>query len=164
MCNYVAPPSPVRGDIDGHCRLDRRHLLQLDGQRPSDGRTSCHRSRAGRRRAQLKNYLDALGGLWSQGRLSDKVYAGFTSTGTKRGGQESTLLALYNSVYHFGGLLVPPGYTDPAVKFNDGNPYGVSHFSGNGTIALGEEELAALDHLATRAVTTARALIAGRTA
>lgn len=120
-------------------------------------------TRYGNVSAQLKNYLDALGGLWSQGRLADKVYAGFTSTGTKRGGQESTLLALYNSVYHFGGILVPPGYTDPAVKFNDGNPYGVSHFSGNGTIALGEEELAALDHLATRAVTTARALIAGCT-
>ena len=32
---------------------------------------------------------------WSQGQLADKVYAGFTSTQTAHGGQESTLLNLY---------------------------------------------------------------------
>jgi NAD(P)H dehydrogenase (quinone) len=30
---------------------------------------------------------------------------------------------------HFGGIIVPPGYTDP-IKFADGNPYGVSHITG----------------------------------
>ena len=58
--------------------------------------------------------------------LADKVYAGFTSTQTAHGGQETTLLALYNTVIHFGGVLVAPGYTDP-VKFEEGNPYGVSN-------------------------------------
>ena len=91
-------------------------------------------TRYGNIAAQLKQYLDTLGPLWAQGKLANKVYAGFTSTGTKRGGQETTLLALYNSVYHFGGIIVPPGYTDPAVKFNDGNPYGVSHVSFNGAV------------------------------
>ena len=47
------------------------------------------------------------------------------------GGQESTLLALYNTVHHFGGIVVAPGYTDP-MKFADGNPYGSSHVSGQG--------------------------------
>ena len=119
-------------------------------------------TRYGNVASQLKQYLDSLGPLWAQGKLADKVYVGFTSTGTKRGGQESTLLALYNSVYHFGGILVPPGYTDPAVKFNDGNPYGASHFSGNGAMPVGDEERAAVSHMVTRAVTIAGYLQAGR--
>jgi NAD(P)H dehydrogenase (quinone) len=114
--------------------------------------------------AQLKNYIDTLGPLWAQGKLADKVYAAFTSAATKHGGQETTLTSLYNVVYHFGGILVPPGYTDPAVKFNDGNPYGVSHISANGAVPPGDEEFAAIDHLATRAVTVTRQLLAGREA
>ena len=118
-------------------------------------------TRYGNIAAQLKQYLDTLGGLWSQGKLANKVYAGFTASGTKHGGQETTLLALYNSIYHFGGFIVPPGYTDPAVKFNDGNPYGVSFVSGQGDIPLGDEEFAALDHLAERTVWAAAAFKKG---
>ena len=121
-------------------------------------------TRFGNVAAQLKQYLDSLGPLWAQGKLADKVYAGFTSTGTKRGGQETTLLALYNSVYHFGGIIVPPGYTDPAVKFVDGNPYGVSHVSFNGTAAPADEEFNAIDHLAARTISVAAKLQRGSAA
>ncbi len=120
-------------------------------------------TRYGNMAGQLKNFIDTLGPLWMQGQLADKVYAAFTSTGTKRGGQETTLLATYTSIYHFGGIIVPPGYTDP-VKFNDGNPYGVSHVSANGAMPPGEEEFAAMDHMTTRAVTVSRQLLAGRSA
>ena len=86
-------------------------------------------TRFGNVASQLKQFLDTLGPQWGEGQLADKVYAGFTATKTDHGGQESTLLALYNTIYHFGGILVPPGYTDP-LKFEDGNPYGVSHGTG----------------------------------
>ncbi|MEX2973831.1 NAD(P)H:quinone oxidoreductase [Streptomyces sp. C184] len=86
-------------------------------------------TRFGNVASQLKQYLDTMGGLWQQGRLADKVYSGFTASATKHGGQESTLLALYHTIHHFGGILVTPGYTDPA-KFSDGNPYGTSHVGG----------------------------------
>ncbi|MFF8788536.1 NAD(P)H:quinone oxidoreductase [Streptomyces sp. NPDC015125] len=89
-------------------------------------------TRFGNVTSQLKQYLDTLGGLWQQGKLADKIYSGFTASATKHGGQESTLLALYQSVHHFGGILVTPGYTDPA-KFTDGNPYGTSHVGGPDT-------------------------------
>lgn len=89
-------------------------------------------TRFGNVASQLKQYLDTLGGLWQQGRLADKIYSGFTASATRHGGQESTLLALYHSVHHFGGILVTPGYTDPA-KFTDGNPYGTSHVGGPDT-------------------------------
>ncbi|WP_432549043.1 flavodoxin family protein [Kineococcus arenarius] len=112
-------------------------------------------TRYGNIAGQLKTFIDSLGPQWGQGLLADKVYAGFTASQTAHGGQESTLLALYNTIHHFGGIVVAPGYTDP-LKFVDGNPYGVSHVTGGGNdIPLGEAELAALDHLATRVVTVA---------
>ncbi|GAA2887149.1 hypothetical protein GCM10010524_19350 [Streptomyces mexicanus] len=76
------------------------------------------------------------------------------------GGQESTLLALYNSIHHFGGLIVSPGYTDP-VKFVDGNPYGTSHVDAQGNNPVGEETRNAARHQAERVVQVAAALKAG---
>jgi NAD(P)H dehydrogenase (quinone) len=109
--------------------------------------------------SQLREFLDSLGGLWSQGKLADKVYAGFTSSNTLHGGQETTLFTLYATVMHFGGIVVAPGYTDPC-KFVDGNPYGASLVATHDNIndfddATGD----ALEHLGRRVVT-----IAGRLA
>jgi NAD(P)H dehydrogenase (quinone) len=112
-------------------------------------------TRFGNVSSQLQQFMDTLGPAWSAGALADKVYAGFTASQTAHGGQESTLLALYQQVIHFGGILVTPGYTDP-VKFSDGNPYGVSHATGaDNDIPLGTAQLDALDHLAQRAVAVA---------
>ena len=117
-------------------------------------------TRYGNVASQLKQFLDTLGPQWSQGLLANKAYAGFTASMTAHGGQESTLLALYNTIYHFGGLVVAPGYTDP-LKFADGNPYGVSHVTGgNNDAPLTETENAALDHLAQRVVWVADKLAA----
>ncbi|GAA0800148.1 NAD(P)H:quinone oxidoreductase [Spirilliplanes yamanashiensis] len=117
-------------------------------------------TRYGNVASQLKQFLDTLGPQWSQGQLADKVYAGFTSTMTAHGGQESTLLALYNTIHHFGGLVAAPGYTDP-LKFADGNPYGVSHVTGGSNDApLTDVQLNALDHMAQRVVRLAGKLSA----
>ena len=112
-------------------------------------------TRFGNVASQLKNFLDQLGPQWGKGHLADKVYAGFTASQTEHGGQETTLLALYNTMYHFGGILVPPGYTDP-VKFQDGNPYGVGHVTGPDNDApLENVQLDALDHLVERVLMVA---------
>ncbi len=112
-------------------------------------------TRYGNIASQLKQFLDTLGPQWAQGQLANKAYAGFTASQTAHGGQESTLLALYNTIHHFGGVVVAPGYTDP-LKFADGNPYGVSHVTGGSNDApLGDAEYAALDHMAQRIVTIA---------
>lgn len=103
-------------------------------------------------------FIDSLGSLWAQGKLADKAYGGYTSSNSAHGGQETTLVGLYVSLMHFGGILVPPGYTDP-VKFADGNPYGVGHITGpNNQNNVDEPTGAALDHLATRVVTVASRL------
>ncbi|MEV4159721.1 NAD(P)H:quinone oxidoreductase [Nonomuraea dietziae] len=111
-------------------------------------------TRFGNVASQVKQFIDTLGGLQYQGLLADKVYSGFTSTATAHGGHESTLLALGNTFHHFGGIIVPPGYTDPVHA----NPYGVSHHTANGTIPVGEETLAAARAQAVRVVRFASAL------
>jgi NAD(P)H dehydrogenase (quinone) len=87
-------------------------------------------TRYGNVAAQFKGFIDSTGGLWFKGKLANKIYAGFTSAQNTHGGQESTLLALFNMIYHFGGLIATPGYTDPVVFGSGGNPYGVSVTTG----------------------------------
>lgn len=112
-------------------------------------------TRFGNTAAPFQTFMDSLGGLWAQGKLADKVYAGFTSSQTLHGGQETTLQALYTSLMHFGGIIVPPGYTD-GLKFVDGNPYGVGHVTGpENQNALDDATVAALDHLVTRVLSVA---------
>jgi NAD(P)H dehydrogenase (quinone) len=117
-------------------------------------------TRFGNVASQLKQYLDTLGGLWAQGALADKVYSGFTATSTLHGGAESTLIALYNSMHHFGGIVVAPGYTDP-IKFVDGNPYGTSHVAGRGEIPVADTTRQAAEYQGARVTKIAAALKAG---
>ncbi|MET7443197.1 NAD(P)H:quinone oxidoreductase [Streptomyces sp. NPDC005496] len=114
-------------------------------------------TRFGNLSAQLKQFIDTLGGLWAQGKLADKVYSGFTSSATAHAGQETTLQALYTSVHHFGGIVVAPGFTDP-VKFADGNPYGTSHVDAQGTNPVDDTTRAAARHQAERVVKIASRL------
>lgn len=120
-------------------------------------------TRFGNVASQLKQFLDTLGGLWAEGRLSDKVYSGFVSASTAHGGLESTLLALYNTFHHFGGIVVAPGYTD-AIKFIDGNPYGTSHVDANGTAAVNDTTREAARYQGRRVATIAATLAAGTAA
>ena len=114
-------------------------------------------TRYGHVTSQLQAYLDTLGPLWQEGKLADKVYTAFTSTQTAHGGQETTIQALHTTFAHFGGIIVPPGYTDP-VKFREGNPYGVSKVTGEST-DLNDDDLEALDHLVMRALDVSRKLL-----
>jgi NAD(P)H dehydrogenase (quinone) len=107
-------------------------------------------TRFGNVAAQLKGFIDSAGGLWFQGKLANKVYAGFTSAQNAHGGHESTLLALYNCVYHFGGILATPGYTDPLVFAAGGNPYGVSVATGQEGSGPSEADLAHARYLGKR--------------
>jgi NAD(P)H dehydrogenase (quinone) len=87
-------------------------------------------TRFGTPAAQLKQFLDSTGGLWFQGLLADKPVTSFTSAANVHGGQEATLLSLNTVFYHWGSILVPPGYTDPLLYAAGGNPYGTSHATG----------------------------------
>ncbi|MET7575272.1 NAD(P)H:quinone oxidoreductase [Streptomyces sp. NPDC005492] len=116
-------------------------------------------TRFGNIAAQLKQFLDTLGGAWRRGELADKIYSGFTSTGSPHGGNESTLLALMQSFHHFGGIVVAPGFTHPD-KFVDGNPYGTAHHDAGGTVPVGDVTRNAARVQAERVVRLAKALTA----
>jgi NAD(P)H dehydrogenase (quinone) len=118
-------------------------------------------TRFGMPASQMKQFIDTTGPLWAQGALVDKIASSFTASATRHGGQESTILALNNTFYHWGCIIVPPGYADP-IQFSAGNPYGASHTSNNGEDMPGEIELASVEFQARRAVRIAAAFKAGK--
>jgi NAD(P)H dehydrogenase (quinone) len=118
-------------------------------------------ARFGNPASQLRAFIETTGPLWQKGVLAGKVYSAFTASSTPHGGQESTILALGNTFYHWGGIIVPPGYTDP-IQFRSGNPYGTSHVAGTGP--ADDTVLEAARYQARHAVDTAAALKAGRVA
>ena len=85
-------------------------------------------TRFGTPSAQLKQFIDTTGGLWAKDVLVDKVATSFTASSTCHGGLEATILALNNTFYHWGTLVMPLGYGDPALR-ESGNPYGGSFVS-----------------------------------
>src|SRR5689334_4378480 len=102
--------------------------VAMDDLEWADGLAFGSPTRFGGPTAQLKNVLDATGGLWFRGLLQDKVATGFTSASTGHGGLESTILALNNVFYHWGSIVLPTGYTAP-IFHEHGNPYGASWVS-----------------------------------
>lgn len=117
----------------------------------ADGYVMGTPTRFGNVAAQLKQYLDTAGPLWAQGKLANKVMAGFTGASNVHGGQESTLLALYNTMYHWGVAIVPAGYTDHVIFASGGNPYGVSFTADSGGDGhVSDETLAAARYLGAR--------------
>jgi NAD(P)H dehydrogenase (quinone) len=113
--------------------------------------------------AQLKQFIDEAVGLWREGGLADKPVTAFTSVYNRHGGSEATILSLGNVFYHWGALIVPPGYTDPAVYAAGGNPYGTSFVSGSPTGAGPDAAaLEAARHQGRRLALIARLLGSGR--
>jgi NAD(P)H dehydrogenase (quinone) len=76
--------------------------------------------------SQMRAFIDRLGPLWSRGALANKAVSAMTSAQNPHGGQETTLIGMYTTFMHWGAVLVPPGYTDPAIFASGGNPYGAS--------------------------------------
>jgi NAD(P)H dehydrogenase (quinone) len=101
-------------------------LASLDDLEWCDAYILGSPTRFGNVSSQLKQFMDTAGGLWAQGKLADKVAAGFTSSQNAHGGQESTLLALYNTFHHWGAIVAAPGYTSERSFPAGGNPYGAS--------------------------------------
>lgn len=83
-------------------------------------------SRFGNLPSQMKQFIDIQGGMWFQGKLTNKVISAMASAGNAHGGQEATIKALYTSMMHWGAIIVPPGFTDDSIYKAGGNPYGTS--------------------------------------
>jgi NAD(P)H dehydrogenase (quinone) len=119
-------------------------------------------TRFGNMASELKAYIDSLGGLWFQGKLNGKAGGAFASTSTTHGGNESTILSLYNPMAHLGLILVPTGYADAAM-FAAGTPYGASAVvNGKDITEPSPAELAAAEFQGRRTALVAAALKAAK--
>lgn len=159
----LAPEAAIAGNpawkayYEANKNLEKATLADLEW---ADAIILGSPTRFGNVASQLKQYVDTTGGLWFQGKLTNKVTAGFVTAGNAHGGHESTLLALYHTFYHWGTLVVAPGYTDQAVYAAGGNPYGAS---ATGTEkGVSAEELAAAKHMGNRVATVSKWVLAGR--
>jgi NAD(P)H dehydrogenase (quinone) len=123
-------------------------LAELDDLRWADGFAFGTPTRFGNVSAQLKQFIDTTSSVWAAGDLADKPVTAFTSAINPHGGNESTLLALYNSMHHWGAIIVPTGYTASLLYEAGGNPYGTAHPSGGGS--PGEAVLAAARYQGAR--------------
>ncbi len=83
-------------------------------------------TRFGNISSQMKQFIDITGGIWAQGKLTNKVVSAMSSAGNPHGGQEATIKALYTSMMHWGAIIVTPGFTDKSIYKAGGNPYGTS--------------------------------------
>jgi len=111
--------------------------------------------------SQMKQFLDTTGGLWAQGKTVNKVVSAMSSAQNPHGGQEATILSIYTMMCHWGAIIVPPGFTDPAIFEAGGNPYGTTVTVDEDGKMVGNVE-AAVKHQARRTVTIARWLRKGR--
>jgi NAD(P)H dehydrogenase (quinone) len=107
--------------------------------------------------SELKAYVDSLGGLWFQGKLNGKAGSAFSSTLGVHGGNESTILSMYNFMAHLGLIIVPLGYADPAM-FAAGTPYGATTVSGQESRPPTEKDLEVARYQGRRVAQIARAL------
>jgi NAD(P)H dehydrogenase (quinone) len=117
-------------------------------------------TRFGAPTSELRAYIDSLGGVWFQGKLNGKAGGAFGATSSRHGGNESTLLSLYNTFAHLGLIIVPTGYADGAM-FKGGTPYGATAVvPPNG--APTEDDLAAARFQGRRVTEVAQALKAAK--
>lgn len=133
----------------------------LDDLRWADGIAFGTPTRFGNVAAQLKAFMDQAGELWQNGELINKVATTFTSSQTAHGGQESTILALNNTLYHWGAIVVPLGYSVHEVFAGGGNPYGASYTSGARVVGPDADTLAVARHQGRRLAEVAGAISRG---
>ncbi|MCZ2839611.1 NAD(P)H:quinone oxidoreductase [Modestobacter sp. VKM Ac-2985] len=126
----------------------------------ADGYALGSPTRFGTPAAQMKQFIDTLGGLWFAGKLANKGATAFTSAQNVHGGNESTILTFFNIFSHFGAVIVPPGYTDPLLFAAGGNPYGVSTASGGQSATATDAELEAARYQGRRLAEVTAKLVA----
>ena len=91
-------------------------------------------TRFGNMCGQMRQFLDATGGLWARDALVGKVGSVFTSSSTQHGGQESTILSFHITLLHHGLIVVGLPYSFKGQSRMDeitgGSPYGASTIAG----------------------------------
>jgi NAD(P)H dehydrogenase (quinone) len=86
--------------------------------------------------AQVRAFIDRLGGLWMRNALVGKVGSVMSGSGTQHGGQETTILTMHISLLHLGNVIVGLPYSEnrqsTMEEISGGSPYGASTITGQG--------------------------------
>jgi len=94
-------------------------------------------TRFGNMAAQMRNFLDQTGPLWSSGALVGKIGSVFCSSASQHGGQETTITSFHNTLFHHGMIVVGLPYTFKLLttmrEVTGGTPYGASCVTGAGS-------------------------------
>ena len=123
-------------------------------------------TRFGMMSAQMRNFLDQMGGLWMKGALVGKVGSVFASTATQHGGQETTITSFHTTLLHLGLIVVVP-YSEPRLmemgEITGGTPYGATTLAGpDGSRMPSENELAIARFQGRHVAEITRQLLAGK--
>ncbi|MBD1399908.1 NAD(P)H:quinone oxidoreductase [Pelovirga terrestris] len=109
-------------------------LATVDDLAEADGIIFGTPTRFGNMCGQMRQFLDATGGLWFNGSLIGKVGSVFVSSATQHGGQESTILNFHTNLLHHGMVVVGLPYSFAGQMDNSeitgGSPYGASTITG----------------------------------
>jgi NAD(P)H dehydrogenase (quinone) len=103
-------------------------------------------TRFGNMCGQMRQFLDATGGLWAKHALVGKVGSVFSSSNTQHGGQEATILSTMMTLFHLGMVVVGLPYSFEGQRRIDEitgcSPYGASTIAGpNGERMPSQNEL-----------------------
>ena len=120
-------------------------------------------TRFGNMCGQMRQFLDATGGLWLKGALVGKVGSVFASSSTQHGGQESTILSFHITLLHQGMIIVGLPYAFQGQMRMDeitgGSPYGATTIAGRDNSRMpSENELAAAKYQGKHVATIAAKL------
>jgi len=122
------------GALEAQKKFENVPIATVDELASADAIIFGTPTRFGNMCGQMRQFLDATGGLWAKGALVGKVGSVFTSSATQHGGQESTLLSFHITLLHQGFVIVGLPYSFQGQMRNDeitgGSPYGASTIAG----------------------------------
>jgi NAD(P)H dehydrogenase (quinone) len=122
------------GAIEAQKAMEKVPICTVDELATADAIIFGTPTRFGNMCGQMRQFLDATGGLWAKGALVGKVGSVFTSSATQHGGQESTILSFIITLLHHGFVIVGLPYNFQGQMRNDeitgGSPYGASTIAG----------------------------------
>ncbi len=122
------------GALDAQKSMEHIPVVTVDDLTSADAIIFGTPTRFGNMCGQMRQFLDATGGLWASGALVGKVGSVFTSSATQHGGQESTILSFHVTLLHHGMVIVGLPYAFAGqmgiAELTGGSPYGASTITG----------------------------------
>ncbi|MHB8122276.1 MAG: NAD(P)H:quinone oxidoreductase [Desulfuromonadaceae bacterium] len=137
----------MMGALEAQKKMAHIPLATVDDLAEADAVIFGTPTRFGNMCGQMRQFLDATGGLWMKGALIGKPASVFCSSATQHGGQESTILSFHTTLLHHGMVVVGLPYSFAGqmgvTEITGCSPYGASTIAGGqGERMPSENELA----------------------